>query len=181
MKKLTLLALLISILFVSCSKDQPETEETQNNYYVRFKKNGTIVNYTGIVIAHRDTINGYVELKINGAHSIAAVPYEYMGIYINNFPGNANIGTGLYVDNSTSYTLLTTHIFGGISYEAGESLAQSAAQHNMPLAKPFKVTITQINGSTVKGSFEGDYYEDADVTTGNMVQVTEGSFYAKFQ
>ncbi len=124
MKTLSLITIFISVLFFSCTKSTEETQDT--DYYLRFEKNGTMVNYTGHVMAHRDTVNGFVELQINGAHSIASIPTEYLGIYLNNFPGNANISTGQYQDNSTNHTLLTTHLFGNTSFEAGQSLAESS-------------------------------------------------------
>jgi hypothetical protein len=175
MKKLSLFAILIALLFVSCKK---ETEDT--NYHVSFKKDGVNVNYTGVVLAHRDTSNGYVILTINGAHSINA-PIEAMGIYIDNYPGSANIGAGQYLDNATSYTLLTTHEFGGASYEAGQTVAADGVQYNVPIAQHFKVTISEIDANTVKGTFGGDYYEDADVQNGNIIHITDGEFFAKFQ
>jgi hypothetical protein len=181
MKNLILIAIFFTCFFASCSREEPQTEEVQDNYHLSFKKNGTTVNYTGLVMAHRDTTNGYFTLQINGTHSMATLSSEYMGIYIDNYPGNGNISTGQYLDNATTNTVLTTHLFGGISYQAGQSLAESGVQHNVPIAKHFKVIITHMDANSVKGSFEGDYYQEADVTAGNMIHITEGDFYVKFQ
>ena len=104
-----------------------------------------------------------------------------MGIYIDNYSAGATIGAGQYLDNTNNYTLLTTHESGGLTYEAGQTVASNGVQYNVPIAQPCKVIITEINANSVKGTFQGDYYEDGDVVSGAMIHVTNGSFHAKFQ
>ena len=51
----------------------------------------------------------------------------------------------------------------------------------LPIARHFKVTITQIDDNSVKGKFEGDYYEDGNVVSGNIIHIANGDFHVKFQ
>lgn len=176
MKKLTLIALVFAIIFSSCSKGHGNDD----NFHVNFTLDGVNKSYTGHVVAHRDTTSGFYELTIIGATTATSFD-DYMGIYINNDPSHANFALGNYPDNSTTFTVLTTHNKNGIEYEAGQSVAQDAVTYGVSIAHHFKVTITSIDNTTIRGTFSGDYYQGGDVQGTSKLNVTNGDFYAKFQ
>ena len=175
MKKILVILLLPTILFLSCSKEADE------NYHVSFTVNGVAKTYTAHTLAHlQDAGGGNFELTILGAANSTSYN-DYIGIYINNSPGNGAIQAGQYQDNSTSYTLLTTYENGGSESEAGHTVAQQAVIYNVPIANHFKVTITELTTNGVaRGTFSGDYYKDGDVH-GTKFSITNGDFYVKFQ
>lgn len=175
MKKIFVILLLPTILFLSCSKEADE------NYHVSFTVNGVAKKYTAHTLAHvQDVGGGNFELTILGAANSTSYD-DYIGIYINNSPGNGTIQAGQYQDNSTSYTVLTTYENGGSAYEAGLTVAEEAVIYNVPITNHFKVNITELTTNGVaRGTFSGDYYEDGDVHS-TKVSITNGEFYVKFQ
>jgi hypothetical protein len=175
MKILSFIALFCIVLLVSCSK-----EKGNDNFHVSFKVDGTDKTFTGYVVAHRDTITGFYTLEVIGATTMTSFG-DYMGIYINNDPGHGNFNPGDYKDNSATFTVLANYVNNSISYDAGQSIAQDAVSYNVTIAHPFKVTITDINTSTIRGTFSGDFYKDGDVQGSAKVYITNGDFYAKFQ
>lgn len=173
MKKLCIVIAIV--LLFSCKK-----EDTEANYHVSFTADGVNKTYTGHVLGHLDTTAGYVELTILGAN--AATSFDnYLGIYLNNYPGGNSIASGEYKDNVTNFTLLTTYANNGKEYEAGQTVAENAEQYNRPIANRFKVNITSLDGNTAKGTFSGDYYLEGDVQTGTKISVTNGDFFVKMQ
>ena len=175
MKKLLFTLLAFSIILASCTPDDPDV-----NYHVSFTVNGTSKTYTGHVLAHLDTAQGYITLTIIGAHNPTSFD-DNMGIYLNNFPGGGAISAGIHNDNATDKTLLTTYVNNNISYEAGQSIAQDAVNYGVTIPNHFKLTITSMGSQTIKGTFSGTYYEDGDVQTGTPLEISNGSFFVKFQ
>lgn len=177
MKKIYLFALALIVLFTGCQK---ESGNSAGEYYVSFSVNGTAKKYTGYTFGHTEIVGTDAELQVVGTTSTTTFD-NYMGIYLNNYPGSGTFTTGEYTDASTSFTLLATYESGGKSYEAGQSVAEDAAANSITIANHFKTTITQINDKTIRGTFSGDFYENGDVQTGAKISITNGEFYVKFQ
>jgi hypothetical protein len=175
MKKFSIFPALLLLLLVSCKKDGQD-----DNYYVRFSADGISKNYTGYVFAHEEIISGYTTLAVNGATTPTSFD-DYMGFYIDNFPTAAPFTPGIYLDNSPDYSLLSTYEVNGISYESGETVAEEAITNGVTLTNHFRLNITERTATTIRGTFSGDYYVEANVQSGNKITVTNGEFYAKFQ
>jgi hypothetical protein len=175
MKKLSFIAIACLLLFGSCQKENGQ----DNNYHVSFTVDGVNKKYTGYVFAHLDTISGYVELSTGGADSPVSFD-NYIGFYINNSPGNSNITSGQYEDNSAGFTVLSTYAVNSVEYEAGQSVAEDAVFYNVTIPNHFKVIITSMDKKTMRGTFSGDYYKNGDVRNGPKVSITNGDFYLKF-
>ena len=175
MKKIFHILLLPAILFLSCSK------EVDENYHVSFTVNGVAKTYTAHTFAHLQAVGGgNSELTILGAGSSTSFG-DYLGIYINNSPGNGAIQAGQYQDNSASYTVLTTYENAGSAYEAGHTVAEQGVIYSIPIANHFRATITELTANGVaRGTFSGDYYKDGDVHS-TKISITNGTFYVKFQ
>lgn len=178
MKKIAILALLVSICFVSCQKEHGQEEDS--NFHVSFSVDGVSKSFTGYVLAHTDTTSGYVELTILGTPAITSFD-NYMGVYLDNFPAKGSIGTGQYQDNGTTYSLLTTYVVNGAEYEAGQSVAADAVSENVTIANPFKLNITSMDKNIARGTFSGDYFKNGDPKNGEKISITKGEFYVKFQ
>ncbi|MGZ8554214.1 MAG: hypothetical protein ACXWV8_12450 [Chitinophagaceae bacterium] len=175
MKKFSVAIVFLFILLSSCKKDN-----SGEDYHVSFTVDGVSKTYTGHVLAHADTTSGYITLTILGANSASSFD-NYIGIYLDNLPGGADINTGQYADNSAGFTLLTTYAVNGTEYEAGQSVAEDAIFYNVTIPNHFKVNISSMDGKTAKGTFSGDYYPDGNVQSGTKLNITNGDFYVKFQ
>lgn len=176
MRKLFLITICATVFFSSCKKDS-----SNESYHVSFNVDGVSKTFTGNAIAHIDSVSGYVELTIIGAKTATSYD-DYLGIYINNYPGGGNFIAGQYQDNSADFTVLTTfqNASNGNEYEAGQTVADDAVTDNVPVANHFKAIITSMDGKTAKGTFSGDYYQDGDVHS-NKISITNGDFYVKFE
>src|SRR5688500_8632360 len=170
MKKILVLSLLAVVLFTGCSKDK-----TESTYFVKFLVNGTQKSFTGYTFGHFEPVTGFTELSLLGANSPTADD-NWLGIYINNYPGMLPIGTGVYEDNSTDFTILSTYGNNDVEYTAGQTESEDVILYGIPNHQRFKVTITEITSTNVRGTFSGDYYEGGDVQFGNKVRITNGEF-----
>jgi len=175
MKKLSVITILFLLIFESCKKD-----DSEGNYHVSFTVDGVNKTYTGHVLAHTDTTAGYTTLTILGATSSFSFD-DYLGIYLDNYPGGVNITPGQYEDNFTNFTLLTTYTNNSMEYEAGQTMADNAVAYNVTIAHHFKLNIISMDNNTIKGTFSGDYFQDGDVQSGTRLNITNGDFYVKFQ
>jgi hypothetical protein len=175
MRKFIFYALVIVTLFNSCSRGN----NNDGDYYFRFKVNGVERSFTGFVVEHHGVpVAPYVEHEIIGGNSQATLNDNNMGFYWNNDPGLGSLTTGVYHDLGTTYTLLAAYYINGISYEAGQSMAENAATHSITI-NHFSVNITSMSSSTMRGTFSGDFFQDGDVVSGTKLTITEGEFYVK--
>src|SRR5258706_6787626 len=176
MKIISVGALVLPVVFGSCSKEHGSDE----NYHVSFAVDGVSKTYTAHVLAHRDTTAGYFSITILATNSATSFD-NYMGIYLDNSPGHGNFIAGQYADNSTTFTVLTNYTNNSIEYDAGQSVADDAATYNVTIAHHLKVVITSIDKNTVRGTFSGDHYKDGDVRGTTKLNITNGDFYANVQ
>jgi hypothetical protein len=175
MKRTLFPFIILALFLVSCSK-----EKSGNTYYFNFKANGQTVKFTGYIAAGWGVDNGFKTLTILGAPN-ASASNDYLGLYLANYPGNNEITTGMYRDTAHQYLFLSTYAQDGIDYESGQTLADEAETNSITLANPLKLTISSLTSNSVQGTFEGDYYVDADPVNGQKVTITEGKFNVKIQ
>ena len=175
MKRFSVIPVLLLILLGACKK-----EKGDDNYHISFKVDGVNKTFTAHVLAHTDTTGAYIALTILGADSPTSFD-NYMGIYLDNSPGNGNINAGQYLDNSANFSLITTFAKNGIEYKAGQSVAEDAVANSIIITNHFKVTITSMSNNTIRGTFSGDYYKDGNVQGALKLNITDGDFYVKFQ
>lgn len=176
MKKLSIAAIALLFVLASCSK-----EDSDKNYHISFTVDGVKKTYTGYVTAHIDEVGNDIELTILGAQSTTS-GNDYLGIYINNYPGGGKIPAGEYRDNSTNFTVLSTYHnpIDNVEYESGQTMAENAVNYGVSIANHFKVNITSMDGKTAKGTFSGDYFYDGDVHN-KKIAIANGDFYVTFQ
>ena len=174
MKKL--LAILIVISFYSCKKDN----SSNTNYHFSFTADGVNKTFNSFNWAHFDTTGGYIELTILGANGPTSTD-NYLGVYLNNDSGQQPIKAGQYFDTDNKTTLLSTYAVNNVESESGQSMAIEASNYNVPITNHFKLNITSMDKTTVKGTFSGDYYQDGDVRNGKKITITNGDFYVKFR
>jgi len=176
MKKILSGIFILSILFFSCSKPKGNDD----SFHISFKQDGVSKSFTGHVLAHRDTVGNYYSLTILGANTATSFD-NYIGLYIDNDPGNGSINPGQYNDNSTTHSVLANYTVNSIEWEAGTSVAADGVYYGVTIPHHFTATITSADANTIRGTFSGDYYKGGDVQGTQKFYITEGEFYAKFQ
>lgn len=179
MKKLIGYLLIVTIVFASCAKEKGRQQDKDTNYHFTYKLNGVSKSYSGYIAAHLDTTNGIIELIVLGAPNVTS-QNDYLGFYLSNDDGKGSIATGQYLDTQTNYTLLSTYAYNGVEYEAGQTMVFEAASNNVTITNHFKVNITSMDKTAIRGTFGGDYYGNGDVENGAKLSITEGDFYVKF-
>ena len=176
MKNLSFVGIVILLCFTSCKKNN----SSGATYSVSFAVNGVHKTFTGYVGAKFGALTGYITLTVLGADSSTSANNNF-GFYLDNYTGGSPIVTGQYQDTATAFTLLTNYTVNGVSYEAGQTVAASAATNNVPITNHFKLNITSMSNTAIGGTFSGDFYQGGDVQAGAKVTITNGSFYVLVQ
>ena len=180
MKNFLLIAITIIIGLSSCQKEaRLSSGNDATKYHLTFKADGNSKSYTNVLLAHLDTSAGYITLTVTGADSLTSAN-NYFGFYLDNYSGGSPITAGEYKDVFTNFTLLSNYTVNALSYIAGQTIAEEAANNNIAIANHFKVNITSLDKEAVKGNFSGDFYEPLNFN-GRKVTITDGSFYVKLQ
>jgi hypothetical protein len=169
------LSLLIALTFFSCKKDNTET-----TYGIKCNINGVPKTFNILMNALREEDNGFKGVFIQGMNNGSSE--EYFAGMISNMPSLKEIAAGTYTDASTDYELLFTYALGfsGPEYEAGRTLYEEAQYRGVSISNPLKVTITSISNDVIKGTFNGDFYFEADPNA-EKKSITNGEFALKFQ
>lgn len=172
MKTLTIIGAAVLLFFTACKKNG----SSGSTYSVSFTFNGVNKTFTGYVGAKFGTLTGYITLTVLGSDSSTSVNNNF-GFYLDNYTGGSPIVAGQYQDTDTTYTLLTNYTSNGVTYDAGQTVAAAAVTNNVPITNHFKVNITSLTNTTIRGNFSGDYYQAGNVQAGAKVTITNGSFY----
>jgi len=170
--KLFLIPLIcIAALVVSCHKSGSDNP----SYYIRASVDGTAMSFSAKTLAGKFTNAGTTTLSITGAVS-SSKNLGTIQLYILNVPGGKPIVAGTY-----SETDRTDFSMWGLYYPDSTNHVYQGGQLNNP-ANPFKITITSIDNTAVKGSFSGDYYFNTGTTIPGPEKktFTNGEFYVKF-
>ena len=169
------LSLLIALTFFSCKKDSTET-----TYGIKCNINGVPKTFNIMMNARREEDNGNKSVIFQGLNNGSSE--EYFAGAIINIPSQKEITAGTYIDASNDFELLFTYSlsFTGPEYEAGRTLYQEAQYRGVSISNPLKVTITSISNDVIKGTFNGDFYFEADPNA-EKKSITNGEFTLKFQ
>lgn len=174
MQKILFPALAFACFFISCKKDK-------DSYYFRCNIDGTARTFNIGTYAHKEEENGHTAY-LTGGFATSQGSGDWLGIYIDNTPSDAEIGTGLYEDSSPDFTVLgtLTDDQAGIDYDAGTSMYEDAITYGHTIANHFKVTIEAIDNNTIRGTFSGDFFPEGNLD-GTKKSITNGEFYLKWR
>lgn len=169
------LSLLIALTFFSCKKDSTET-----TFGIKCNIDGVPKTFNIMMNARREEDNGYKTVIFQGLNNGSSE--EYFAAAIINMPSQKEITAGTYMDASGDFELLFTYAlsFSGFEYEAGSTLYKEAQYRGVSISNPLKFTITSISNDVIKGTFNGDFYHEAD-PNGEKKSITNGEFAVKFQ
>lgn len=165
MKKIFFALMGILFLASSCSKEESEEQKAaDSNFFVRFKAGAETKEYKDIVLALRTTNGGMNTVAIQGQETLNA---NTPGIIVT-ITDPAEITAKTYTENGTNDSPATLY---------RDAAAKEFSNLFMTTASGFSVTITEINTTTVRGTFNGKVSD----LNGDELTISDGSFYAKFQ
>jgi hypothetical protein len=161
MKKLFAIAILGSVVLVSCKKSSGGSAPLQATI------NGTVTNFGTDASGLTTSSSGEYIITIEGATGTASISSQ-LGVTISS---TSPIVAGTYTDTTISN-------FGGIQYvpssTAGSSIFGSAAQKSHPTT----VVVTSVSSTQIVGTFQGTIYAGQDTTT-TPTTITNGTFNVK--
>lgn len=174
MKKLSIILLAFACTFISCKK-------SNDSYYFRCSIDGTARTFNVGTYAHKEVYGGQYAYQ-TGGFATSSTSGDWIGIYIDNTPSSDEITTGIYEDSSPDFTVLGTFTDGAavIDYDAGTSMYEHAITYGHTITNHFKVTIQSIDGTSIKGTFSGDFYPEGNLD-GTKKSITNGEFHLKWQ
>ena len=168
-----LLVIALIILSLSCQKDA-DGDPGGSAYFLKFKKNGTWVNYTlvegesGPTATDPNTTYVQVFGGSNDQNETLDISVQVDG---NNVPAGTYVSDNYYVQVSyfTGYT--------------GTNDLIAFMNDNAPSREPSKytITITTITATEIAGNFTGNYLYNLTPGRGpeDIINITEGSFRVK--
>lgn len=157
----------IAIMIGSCKKDDDNNNNNNNNngstYYVKFKSNGTQVNFTGFgtevaIFSHSGNQYTCAVTGADTSSNIGLSMYDTTAITTKTYSGFTTV-------NSLSATLGTLVTYGdgsGTSYNSNNTT--------------FSITVTGLTDSTMTGTFSGSLQDNNGT---NTLTITDGDFHVK--
>lgn len=171
MKKIHLLCLAFAFVLFSCKKDD---KEENGSFHVTCKIDGVSrsFNTTALAAIAQDDAEGF------GIYGTSSSDENADRIILMIAGTDNNYTARTYTDQDEDAMIMGVYGEGGATeaYQAGTDLNAEAVLAGETIANHFKIVITSIDNNTVKGTFSGDVYLDAELD-GSKKTITEGSFY----
>ena len=162
MKKIISLSALLTLMFFSCKKDDTDIPIGT----IKVDINGSAYTFNLQTKATTLTVTGGYGIQIQGYYRNGSTTNLSFSIVR---PGA--ISTGTYTENAAGNPLvLMTHCTEVITPCVIRANAYGSTSN------PVSITITEITGSSVKGTFKGEL----QVSTGSTEVLSNGVFYVSF-
>ena len=175
MKSILKILLVVIVVLSGCTK---RPYEKQESFYVSCTIDGIPRTYVFVGAGDRtDPGNGIISLY---AVLDTATDDDFIGVSVNSVNLAKAVTAGNYTDTTTGFQAYS--VFGTLSsqinYNAGSNIVEIAAPAGIDISNHLKVAITELTETTIRGTFSGDFYEEAD-PSGAIKKVTDGSFYVR--
>ena len=164
MKRMLLALVAFVLLATGCTKENSYEQETETSYYVKFKVDGTVREYMDVVLATSSTASGVFTVTVQGQAALTGNPEGIVISVADNEPVIAQTYNEI-PDSDTPAMMFRND--GGKEFSTLFATTQTG----------LNVNISRINSTSVRGTFSGKAYS----LDGAELNVTEGSFFAKFQ
>lgn len=175
MKKSLFFAALLLGLGISCNK----SNSGSTSYHVTATIDGKNETFNVSPAATRTYIGGATYIAVSGL-ATSSPTGGMLELGLSNNPGGPAIKAGTYSDTSSVFTLNGIYqVSTSEQYAAGSIVVfGTTGGVNPPITNHFKLVITSIDSTSIKGTFSGDYYAGGS-TAGAKKTITNGDFYAK--
>ena len=154
---------LITILFVTCKKDG---NAGQNNYYVKFKLDGSLRSYSDITQVAFINNNMINEIGFIAQRKLSDTAYEKVLVVANSY--EAIVENRIYTD---SILRMSTRE-GVINFTEPNGTIWTSITDS---GKNVKIIFTKIGDKEISGTFSGKIYNPSDILVGEQ-SITEGEF-----
>lgn len=175
----------------SCTKKQ--IDQINAGYHINFKMDGiqeTFDQNDSCQLTWDRSGNPPMEnLSIRGHKSAEAL--QHAPIIELAIVSVDSITVGSYTDSSSNdaYSVFADYIplpdiqlSQGDIYMAGDGVYTDGIQQGVQLTHHLTINVTSIENGTIKGTFNGDFYEyDSDIRQAKITSITDGEFYLKIQ
>lgn len=152
------------LLAAGCSKEKSLEEEDDTNYFIKFNLGTEVKEYRDVVLAIRSTANGMNGVSVQGQATLTDNNDAVLITITELDP----IVAKTYTENATSDSPV-------LAYRDASGNEFSTLFATVPTG--VSVTIENINEASVRGTFSGTLYD----LQGNPLEISNASFYAKFQ
>jgi hypothetical protein len=159
MKKLFAIAVLGSVMLVSCKKSSSGGGLGEGNVQATINDTTTTFN-----IAGGTSTNGGKEIDITSANGTGSTATQFE---IDIQDTSAAITTGTYHDKSLNNTGFFLTLPSGDYYDNAELVTN-----------PITITVTSISSTQIQGTFQGDIYLNEDSASTKKI-ITNGKFNVK--
>lgn len=159
------IVLLIAFSFFSCKKN------SDNNYYVKLKINGSWVTWKVVVgelgpdLANSAKTDFGVTANDDAMKDVFDISIQVDG---------SNFNTGSYDSDNSNYWVVISYAKGPGA--VGSKYFDIEDAPNRPVSK-YVVNVTSINDKELRGSFSGNYLYD--YSDDEVMDITEGEFFVK--
>jgi len=175
LKKIVLFCTLSLSLFASCKK---HNSSSSSNYHFTATVDGQSQNFnTSPPFAVKVSNAGVSIIAIEGVGGTLASPQIIAVSWTNLSPG-IYLTAGNYSDTSSVYSLGGNYNpLVSTSYVSGNAVTNVSGLSGVT---HLKMTITSIDSTAVKGTFSGDFYLNADLSSSKK-SITNGDFYVPWK
>lgn len=175
MKKCIFFVILFSCAGLSCKKGN----SGGGSYHLTATINGKNETFNVSPIATRISIGGNTYISIGGL-AIQSPTGEMLQLGLSTHPGGAAIKAGTYMDTTTQFDVTGLYsVKLGEAYEGGSSIYQSSlGGASAPIRNHFRLVISSIDSSSIRGTFSGDCFYAAS-TDSAVKTITNGDFFVK--
>jgi hypothetical protein len=164
MKRMLLGLVAFVLLATGCTKENSFEQETETAYFVKFKVDGVLREYMDVVLATSSTAGGVFTVTVQGQAALTGNPE---GIVVSVSDSEPVIAQDYNEVPDSDTPALMFRNDGGKEFSTLFATTQTG----------LNVNISRINSTSVRGTFSGKAYS----LDGTELNVTEGSFFAKFQ
>jgi hypothetical protein len=156
-------------ILAACKKENGASGNAPTTgYYMKFKANGTQVNFTASLASKDTLIYGFYAMGVAGVNSSTSDQFE-LDLYSYSLPSNGlSFSGGIVPETNQPAAFLTYGIY------STQSVFTSLPSTNNEVS----VVFTEVTDDYIKGTFSGTLY--ADLTTVKY-KITDGEFYAARQ
>ena len=172
MRKHLLLTILVFNFLVACKKNGSPSADS---YHFSATIDGQAYTYIKPVALTAGISVHVIEDNLEGFSEIDTVN-PTIRLMWRNISANTIFGVGTWSDTSTNYEITGAYLVTPYEgYGAGNFVAALAADSGVHITNHLTIIVTAMDGTSVKGTFSGDFYYEATPTVAK--KTITGDFY----
>lgn len=177
--KILLVAVLAFCVLVSCKKSN---SGSSNSYHFTATVDGKAQTFNVSPLATRITAYGITDIVIEGFNGTSSSNTQTLSLgWVNSSANSTPFGTGTWSDTSRKYAIAGVYAVPNTDqYASGTNVTGQASLSGVTITNHFKITITSMDSTAIKGTFSGDFYDMGNVS-GAKKTITNGDFFVPWK